>query len=200
MAILSNKYNGFTDERLMLLVINGEVKAFEEIYDRYSAKLLNYFHRMLWKDKEKSQDFMQELFTKIIEKPQSFNPERPFKTWIYSIANNMCKNEYKKQELRQEYNTAPLESLLNHTTEYDISQLDNKAFHVRLYDELNKLDDAHKTTFILRYKEDLSLNDISQIMECSEGTVKSRLFYTLKKISGKLNAYNPNRNEVNYGK
>jgi RNA polymerase sigma-70 factor, ECF subfamily len=193
MGLLSRKYYGLSDEELMQLVIKGEVKAFEEIYDRYCGKLLNYFHRMLWKDNEKSQDFMQELFTKIIERPQMFNPERLFKTWIYSVANNMCKNEYKKQEVRQEYHTAPLESLVNHTMEYDVTHLDHKAFHIRLYDELDKLDEAHKTTFILRYKEELSLNEISQVMECSEGTVKSRIFYTLKKISGKLHVYNPNK-------
>ena len=182
----------------MQLVIKGEIKAFELIYDRYSNKLLNFFHRMLWKDKEKAEDFMQELFTKIIEKPNQYDSERPFKTWIYSIANNMCKNEYKKQEVRGEYKTLPLETLNNHISEIAPNRIDEKNFNMHLYTELDKLNEEHRATFILRYKDDLPLNEISQIMECSEGTVKSRLFYTLKKISSKLQVYNPNKSEVNY--
>lgn len=199
MGLFGKKYENLDDEKLMQLVIAGEIKAFEAIYDRYNSLLLNFFHRMLWKDKEKAQDFMQELFTKIIEKPQQYCPDRPFKTWLYSIANNMCKNEYKKQEVRQEYTSVSVESLSNYSTEFDFARLDGKTFNNLLHIELDKMEESHKTTFILRYKEDLPLNEISRIMECSEGTVKSRLFYTLKKLSSKLQVYNPNKSEVTYG-
>ncbi len=184
----------------MTLVIKGESKAYAEIYNRYSSKILNYFYRMLWKDKEKAMDFMQELFTHIIEKPEQFSASRSFKTWLYSCANNMCKNEYKKQEIRQEYNRIPIESIENSVAFHDYAPTDMKFFNEQLHHELNKLDDAHKSTFILRFKEDFSLAEISKILNCSEGTVKSRIFYTLKKLSKKLHSFNPNTTEVYYEK
>ncbi len=182
----------------MSLVIKGDVKAFEEIYDRYASKLMSYFHRMLWKDKEKAQDFTQDLFTKIVEKPDRYNPDRPFKTWLYSVANNMCKNEYKKQEIRKTSNEFEIrdDQLKSDYTDHETQRLDSKFFNKVLFIELGKIDPAKKETFILRYMDELSIKEISQIMDCSEGTVKSRLFYTLKILSPKLKAFNPLEKEV----
>ena len=101
MQLVKKSYTAETDENLMREVIKGDNLAFSEIYDRWSKPMLNYFYKMLWQDREKAEDFMQEIFTKIIHKPQLYNPSRAFKTWIYSVANNMCKNEYRRAEVRK---------------------------------------------------------------------------------------------------
>ncbi len=72
------------------------------LYDRYSRRLLNYFHRMLWSDREKAQDFLQDLFTKLATRPQSYDAARPFQTWLFSVANNMCKNAYRHEAVVRE--------------------------------------------------------------------------------------------------
>ena len=95
MSTTRANYKELDDELLMVKVSDGDSAAFSEIYDRYSTPLINYFYRMLWRDRERAEDFMQELFTKLIHKPHLYNPDRRFKTWMYSIANNMCKNEYR---------------------------------------------------------------------------------------------------------
>ena len=66
MRLLKSKYNSLSDEDLMAEIINGNETAFVELYDRWSKPILNYFYKMLWQDLEKSEDFMQDLFTKII--------------------------------------------------------------------------------------------------------------------------------------
>ena len=182
----------------MQLVTKKDAKAFSEIYDRYGKKMLNYFHRMLWKDKEKAEDFMQDLFVKIIEKPQMFDASRPFKTWLYSIANNMCKNEYKKQEIRRDKHEILTRELDNSIQDDFSENLDFREFNVKLDQELQKLDENHRSTFIMRYKEDLTIKEISEIMECSEGTVKSRLFYSLKKLTPHLQVFNPKFDNLYY--
>ena len=176
----------------MAKVADGESAAFSELYDRYSAPLINYFYRMLWRDREKAEDFMQELFTKLIHKPHLYNPERKFKTWLYSIANNMCKNEYRRMEVRKNTSNGLDERVdISDGNVLSDKVVDRQIFNDKLNEELAELSDNHSTVFELRYREDMSIKEIADIMECSEGTIKSRLFYTIKKLSDKLQAYNP---------
>jgi len=185
-------YTELTDELLMAKVADGESTAFSELYDRYSSPLINYFYRMLWRDREKAEDFMQELFTKLIHKPHLYNPERKFKTWLYSIANNMCKNEYRRMEVRKNTSNGLDErsDVKDHNVLSD-KIVDRTIFNDKLNEELLELSESHRSVFELRYREDLSIKEIAEIMDCSEGTIKSRLFYTIKKLSEKLKAFNP---------
>ena len=92
MLFFKPSYKKSSDEELMLSISKGEKKAFDELYARYADALLRYFTRLLWKDREKAEDFVHDLFAKIIQKPELFDASRTFKTWVYSVANNMCKN------------------------------------------------------------------------------------------------------------
>jgi RNA polymerase sigma-70 factor, ECF subfamily len=188
--VFGKKYRNSADEELMLLIGINDTKAFEELYKRYGKKIHYYFFRMLGNDKEKANDFTQDIFLKVIEKNSSYNKCLKFSTWFYSLATNMCRNEYKHSEIKskhaEEYkNTADTHYLSKFDNNYD-----NKIFKDNLEKELNELEENHKTTFILRYHEELSIKEIAEIMECAEGTVKSRIFYTLQKLSQKLKVFN----------
>lgn len=192
MQLVKKTYSNETDENLMAEVINGDSRAFSEIYDRWSKPMLNYFYKMLWQDREKAEDFMQEIFTKIIHKPQLYNPNRAFKTWIYSVANNMCKNEYRRAEVRKGTSNSIHDNIVVHdSSSSPDKEHDKNIFNDRLKEELEKLSDNHKKTFILRFKHDLSIKEIAEILETSEGTVMSRIFYTLKKLGENLKEFNP---------
>lgn len=194
MQIVKKTYTTETDENLMKEVIKGDSRAFSEIYDRWSKPMLNYFYKMLWQDREKAEDFMQEIFTKIIHKPQLYNPNRAFKTWLYSVANNMCKNEYRRAEVRKGTSNSLHDNIVVHDSSAPDKEHDKNIFNDRLKEELENLSDNHKKTFILRFKHDLSIKEIAEILETSEGTVKSRIFYTLKKLGEKLKEFNPINN------
>jgi len=184
------KYINSADEELMLLIGNNDTKAFEELYKRYSNKIHYYFFRMLGYDKEKANDFTQDIFLKVIEKNSSYKSNLKFSTWLYSLATNMCRNDYKHSEVKLKHDEE-----YKYTTEtvchsrFD-NVYDNKIFKENLEKELNELETNHKTTFVLRFHEELSIKEIAEIMDCSEGTVKSRIFYTLQKLSQKLRTFN----------
>ncbi len=189
MALFKHPYERHTDEQLMVLVAQKDQKAFEVLYDRYGKPMFNYFHRMLWKDREKSRDFTQELFTKLINKPHLYDPARPFKTWLYSIANNMCKNEYAKHDVRRVAH-AELKRDDHFTSGMDAQKsMDRSQFMGKLTEVLSGLDEVKRTTFELRFHQEMSIIEISEAMQCSEGTVKSRLFYTLKELNAKLKVF-----------
>lgn len=197
MRLFGKQYTEHSDEKLMQMIAEGDQQAFTELYERYSTRLLNYFYRMLWKDREKAEDFMQELFTKIIHKPHQYNPERPFKTWVYSVANNMCKNEYRRAEIRKPTSYTLDEGIQVSDNGVDVSRkIDAGTFNERLMEELELLDEKKKETFILRYVQDLPIKEIAEMLDCSEGTVKSRLFYTVKHLSDKLKVFDPAQKEL----
>ncbi len=193
MSLQGRKYKAFTDEELMQMIAKGDSMAFEELYDRYSKPMVNYFCRMLWKDREKAQDFMQDLFTKIVNRPDQYDSSRNFKTWLYSIANNMCKNEYRKQEVRKNTVKMTHENIKVYDESPEKSRLmDAEVFNEMLDKELEELEEVQRSTFLMRFKMELSIKEIAEIHQCSEGTVKSRIFYTLKKLSEKLKMFDPN--------
>ena len=78
-------YDLFSDEHLMTAVHGGDTGAFNELYQRYYKRLMYYFYRMLGNSNEKAQDFVQDIFIKIIERAFLFNPSRRFSTWIFSV-------------------------------------------------------------------------------------------------------------------
>lgn len=161
------------------------------MYDRYSKKMLFFFYQRLYQDNEKAQDFLQDLFLKIIEKSDSFDEGKKFSVWVYTIASNLCKNEYRKNAVRGtkidnfEEKIPSLASLdLRSETKHDLN-----LFSRSLSDELSKMDEKHSLSFILRHQQHLSIQEISKVMACPEGTVKSRLFYAIKTLSKKLRIY-----------
>ncbi|MGB2696665.1 MAG: RNA polymerase sigma factor [Candidatus Zixiibacteriota bacterium] len=200
MPILKHKYGNLSDEKLMEFIQRKDASAFDELYNRYSNRLLFYFFRELGGNQDKAQDFLQEIFLKIVEKPELFDSNRSFSTWIFTVAYNLCKNEYRRLGVREiiENNTDIDEiSLDSESEQHPIEQkVDQKIFEKALLDELDKLDDGHRSAFLLRYQQNLSIKEVSDILECSEGTIKSRLFYTTKKLAVKLKAFNPSTAEV----
>ncbi|MFM7234094.1 MAG: RNA polymerase sigma factor, partial [Flavobacteriales bacterium] len=185
MRLSKRTYQHEHDEQLMLLVGQQNQRAFEELYSRYGKLMYNYFYRMLWNEKEKSRDFTQELFTKVYQKPHLYDPARPFKTWLYSVAHNMCKNEYAKVEVRKEAQQTLKAEAPGIAAPVAQKEMDRKSFMEQLASVLAQLDEVKRETFELRFVQEMSIMEISEIMRVSEGTVKSRLFYLLKDLSGK---------------
>lgn len=177
-----------SDEELLIAISNGNSDSFNELYSRYKDRLLYYFYRMLSQDKEMAKDFLQEIFIKVINKPQLFDPKMKFSTWIFSIANNMCKNEYRRKDIRK--NTINYENpdILNSE---DYANTDHEPIIKLIFNQLNNFDDTHKSAFLLKYREGFSVEEISMILELPTGTIKSRLFYTRKKLQENIKNQHP---------
>lgn len=172
------------DEELMQKIHQGSEAAFTELYARYNTSLLRYFTRMLWNNKVMAEDFLHDLFLKIIHNPKQFDASRKFSTWAYSVAHNMCKNEYRKKENRM----LPDNPVAFHQRDLD-RELDLVSANDRLALLMETLTEEDKTIFLLRYEDELSISEISQIVFMPEGTVKSRLFYLRKQLALELNQF-----------
>lgn len=183
-----------SDEELMQLVSDGELRAFDELYQRYSKRLMGYFTRMLNFNRGLAEDALQDLFLKIAEHPETFDPSRSFKTWIFSMASNSCKNFYRRRAVVQKNKEQLVWAEENRTNNFFTTlaaTIDGGGFRKMLEEALNELPMEKKEAFILKYQEDKSITEIAQIQNCPEGSVKSRLHYTIKVLENKLSIFNP---------
>jgi len=193
----TSKFSLLSDEELMVCLTKGEVLAFDEIYFRYSKRLLGYFIRMLNFDRNLAEDALQDLFLKIAEAPEKFDNTRSFKTWIFSVASNSCKNYYRHKKVVAD-NADELkymnESVNNSSFLSAASKMDGQIFRKMLEEALNEMALEKKEEFILKYQEEKTISEIALIQGCPEGSVKSRLHYSIKILEEKLKVFKP----VNY--
>jgi RNA polymerase sigma-70 factor (ECF subfamily) len=173
------------DEQLMISIHGGDTSAFNELYERYNRRLLYYFYRMLGNSTEKAQDFLQDIFIKIIERPELFDPSRKFSTWIFSVAHNMCKNEYRRMSIRSNTIREDLSTHFHEISEPEFK--DDSITAEQIFNALDGFGEIEKTAFLLYYREDFSVQEISKVLSIPDGTVKSKLFYTRKKLLKTLN-------------
>lgn len=189
MRDLKKGLSHFSDEELMLALVQGEKRAFDLIYERYANKLMGYFMKMLWNNKVRSEDLLQDLFSKIIAQPHMFDATRSFKTWVYTVASNLCKNEFKRNEVRSQTFNGLDNYHAVEGTENTTKTVEDKMFREALDVKLADLDDKHREVFVLRHIDGLSIKEIAEIVGINEGTVKSRLFYAIKKLANELKCY-----------
>ncbi len=179
-----------SDEALMRMAQEGRRDAFKVLYQRYSRQAFHYFLRMLRRDKELAEDYTQELFIKVIKNTEKFDQSRVFKTWFFSIAHNMCKNNYRHEEVKSRAAHELQMRVVKSPAQPD-KEIDRSGIKDEIDKALAALDEPKRHCFILRFKFELSIKEIAEIEGVSEGTVKSRLFYTLKELSKTLKAFNP---------
>lgn len=174
-----------SDERVYQAMAGGNPKAFEILYERYKQRMLYYFYRMLGNNEAQAQDFLHDIFCKIIQNPGLFDPNRKFSTWIFSVAHNMCKNEYRSRAIRcAESNSEHLDEIMDNPVVDTMSEKEQLVG--KIFDLLNEFDDTHRTAFLLKYREGLQIAEIAQVLNLPTGTVKSRLHYTRCRLQEKL--------------
>ena len=191
MRLFTPQYSKQTDEELMSALGKGDKRAFNEIYDRYSQPLFGYFMKLLARDHGKCEDMVHDLFAKIIRKPDYFDTTRSFKTWVYSVASNMCKNEYKRMAVRKNVKSDMEPAQFLKSSSDTLKTVQDKEFGAALQEVLVKMDEKHQSVFRLRHFDGFSMKEIAEELSINEGTVKSRLFYATKTLAASLKEYNP---------
>jgi RNA polymerase sigma-70 factor (ECF subfamily) len=101
----------------------------------------------------------------------------------------MCKNEFKRNEVRKNTKTG-IDHLYYVSSDTNLEKvIHEKQFKDALLEALDEMDEKHREVFILKHMDGLSIKEISEIMDIQEGTVKSRLFYAIKRLANQLKVY-----------
>ena len=174
----NNKYS-YSDEQLMLLFQGGNENAYIELVNRYKDKLINFIFNYLG-DIESSEDVVQETMIKLYQKKHYYKEIAKFSTWLYTIAKNLANTELRKRKQRK---TTLLSQFSKDDKMYDLPSNNNEVgqeiqteiVSKIIREAVDQLSEKFKTVITLRDIQQLSYEDISEIIDVPIGTVKSRI-------------------------
>lgn len=160
----------------------GDSEAFEELVKSYYKTVFNIALKM-FANREDASDMAQEAFIKIYKSIGSFKGESSFKTWLYRVATNLCLDELRSRKKRKiisfDEQFANTDSENIHVPQNTVispeSELLKKELRDCVNDAIKKLPDDLRLAVILRDIQNFSYHEISAILTCAEGTVKSRI-------------------------
>jgi len=168
-----------TDEDLIERFQNGDLYAFDLIVKRYKNQLMNFVYRFLG-NSEEAEDLVQETFLRVYRNRRAYQKVAKFSTWIYTIAGNLAKTELRKRKRRKFFS---ISDLGYNEKDYDISDeaynpekdVDSRMKEEIIHREINDLSPKFRQVILLRDVQQLSYEEISQIVKIPLGTVKSRV-------------------------
>jgi RNA polymerase sigma-70 factor (ECF subfamily) len=165
---------------------SGDIEAFEYLVKRYRNEVFALSYHFL-RNREQAWDVAQEVFIKAYNALAQFRGDASFKTWLMRITANQCKDFLKKRRLETvSFDDGRLaEHAQSHLLAPDRS-LEATEIGEAIQKAIGKLSHKHKTAFILREFEGLSYEEMAQVMECSMGTVMSRLHHARKRLQKSL--------------
>jgi len=184
------------DEALVRRTQKGDNAAFDVLVGRYKERLYATVYHMT-SNHEDANDLVQDTFIKAYENLRGFRGQSSFYTWVYRIAVNRTINFIKRRKNRGQYSLDDLDSsiqtdpdlveLMSHVTprrEVALTELQQK-----LNEALQQLSEPHRAVVVMHDIQGMTHADIARVMKCSEGTVRSRLFYARQQLQGLLSDY-----------
>jgi len=169
----------YSDEQLMVLFQSGNENAYIELVNRYKERLINFIFNYLG-DIESSEDVVQDTMIKLYQKKHYYREIAKFSTWLYTIAKNLANTELRKRKQRK---TTLLSRFSKDDKMYDLpsndievgQEIQTEIANKIIRDAIDKLSEKFKTVISLRDIQQLSYEDISEIIDVPIGTVKSRI-------------------------
>ena len=194
------------DDELMERYQKGDESAFTLLVRRHQQPLINFISRFI-NDRNSGEDLAQETFIRIFKAADRYKPGRAhFKTWMYHIAKNLCKNELRNRERRDKYR---VDNVIDSGSDSngDSEEIDliantpaNQAFQPEVALERKELRNAiqkaiaelpeqYRLPLVLRDLQGLSYEEISEVLELRSGTTKSRINRARLMLKDKLKPF-----------
>jgi RNA polymerase sigma-70 factor, ECF subfamily len=195
---MSKKDYRVEDNQAIKKCLEGDSDAYREIVDRYQRRAISIAMGYV-KNMEDAQDLVQDAFIKAYRSLERFEVGSSFYTWFYRIVVNVCIDHFRKQKKRraveyddsyQRRDVADQHSLTGNTRDLQPHmQNERQEINDALQGALSTLSDKHREVIILREVDDLSYEEIADVLECHIGTVMSRLHHARKKLQEALRPY-----------
>jgi len=161
----------------------GDAHAFGLIFEQYRVPVFNFIYRMLSGNRESAEDLLNEVFMKLYDARESYEPRAKFSTWLFTIARNHCLNCIKSRSYRQSRRTDSLEELAQKATASSAPDrmvalsVPDDVKHADLRELLEQaialLPDEYKEVFILHAVEGFAHAEVAQMLGMNPATVRT---------------------------
>jgi RNA polymerase sigma-70 factor (ECF subfamily) len=175
------------DERTTVIAAQqGDREAFRSLYERYRDRVYNVIFYSMG-DEMRAEDVLQIVFVKVYRGLPSFRFEASLSTWIYRIAVNECLNQQRRRGAQH----IPFEALLGSDEEFDAGatadqqHADSERREI-IHRAVMELSPKLRAVVALKYVDGLSYEEMASVLECSQGTVASRLNRALTELEARL--------------
>ncbi|MDR0547514.1 MAG: RNA polymerase sigma-70 factor [Dysgonamonadaceae bacterium] len=175
------------DINILKALKEGDVNAFEAIFQKYNAKIYHFAAATLY-DKTLAEDITQNVFLSLWEHRQTIDPEKNFSAYLYTIAKNMVFRETEKMFLAFRYEEI-LKTRFREEDNSDEANIDAQSLEELILQLINQLPEARKKVFLLRFKSDLSNKEIAQTLSISEENVEMQVRRSLDYIRKHLHKH-----------
>jgi RNA polymerase sigma factor (sigma-70 family) len=184
------------DRVLVRQAQGGDYTAFDTLVQKYQERIYATIYHMT-SNHEDANDLTQETFIKAYKALNSFKGDSSFFTWVYRIAVNKTINFLKGRKNKIHLSLNDLDFNAEHDPEI-VTFISEKTprrdmglteLQEKLNEAMQKLSDVHRLVVTLHDVQGLSHEEISKIMDCNTGTVRSRLFYARQQLQGYLTEY-----------
>ncbi len=183
------------DAHLVARAQEGDTAAFDELVVKYTPKLYGLIYHMT-SHQDDTRDLLQDVFSKAFRSLKRFRGKSSFYTWIYSIATNTTLNFLKKRNRRKNFSLDDIDSNIQHDEEFieltsgndPIREASLSELQQSLNEAMQKLSDKHRVVVTMFDVQGMPHAEIAKVLNVSEGTVRSRLFYAHRELQSHLAA------------
>ena len=182
------------DAELMIRFQEGDTNAFQQLYERYKTKMINYCYRFIGRQAV-AEELAQEVLIRVYRAAAAYRPEARFSTWIFKIATNVCLKEVRKKEYRAHH--VSLEAPRGENGEQPLDPpdirtqppdrlLENRERMDRIHRALNTLPPRQKAALLLSTFERFSYAEIAGQIGRTESSVKSLIYRARRQLAAVL--------------
>ncbi|MBN2589745.1 MAG: sigma-70 family RNA polymerase sigma factor [Sedimentisphaerales bacterium] len=170
-------------ENIVIRCKSGQREAFEELFEHYQPRLKYYVRRL--NSNSETDDILQDIWMKVFRKIRKLKDNNSFGVWLYRIARNEVFGRFRKNE---KFIELPDEQeLTEHSDDnHEFSAEDAKHLH----NALNKIQPYHREVLTLFFIEQMTYQQIAEVIGCSIGTVRSRIFYAKQSLRKEMESNN----------
>lgn len=185
------------DSLLMVRVRKGDRQAFAELVDKYKQPLINYIARTI-QDPVEAEDLAQNVFVQVYKAAHRYRPQARFAPWLFSIARNACLNELRRRSRHpalsldtnpSQTEESPAQPLPDSNTPTPSHQMLRAELEQKVAEAVGALPENQRTAILLYQQQQMSYEEIAQVMGCSLVAVKSLIFRGRETLKQRLKAY-----------
>jgi RNA polymerase sigma-70 factor, ECF subfamily len=185
------------DAALMLRVKQGDTAAFTELVEKYKQPVMNLVYRIL-RDATEAEDLAQVVFVQVYKSANRYKTTARFSTWLFTIARNLCLNEIRRRSrhpaesldaTHPEQDDQPLRQYEDKKTFVPTESILHRELEKKIEEALAELPENQRTAILLCRQEELSYEEIAEVLGCSLSATKSLIHRGRETLKEKLKPY-----------